>query len=285
MIRIPELPCPAVRDATESAAAWRTPVRREYWLPHDEHLDLAVGLPRQQIFGCGGPPQASWSSWGQEENQSWNIGSGIEGLREFDKVCLREDHNWRLARRRSAGSPQVNSRQQQKNCRSANDDERLLFHFANRSAMNAAISCGNRIIPSTTTTETHNKTCPILRPRMEHCLARLCCQNPSTMSPTASPNSQGRRTVKKALAAPAPRAAAKPSGRQQLIVATELKIAATDAEIPVPCFTAVPPRAPLQSHDESIRLGAIQSGLTPDTSGNLLHIPSIERTLPQRPGH
>jgi hypothetical protein len=42
--------------------------------------------------------------------------------------------------------------------------------------------------------------------------------------------------VKNALAAPAPSAAAKPSGRQQLIVATELRIAASDAEMPVLCF-------------------------------------------------
>ncbi len=87
MIRIPELPCPAVRDATESAATWRTPVRREYWLPHDEHLDLAVGLPYQQVFGCGGPPQTGRSSRGQEENQSWNIGGGVEYSREFAEVC------------------------------------------------------------------------------------------------------------------------------------------------------------------------------------------------------
>jgi len=46
--------------------------------------------------------------------------------------------------------------------------------------------------------------------------------------------------VKKALAAPAPRAAANPSGRQQLIVATELTIATNEAETPVPCFMACP---------------------------------------------
>jgi hypothetical protein len=43
--------------------------------------------------------------------------------------------------------------------------------------------------------------------------------------------------VKNALAAPTPTAAAKPNGRQQVIVAIELRIAAIDAEMPAPCFT------------------------------------------------
>ena len=45
--------------------------------------------------------------------------------------------------------------------------------------------------------------------------------------------------MKKAPAAPVPTAAAKPRGKQQLIVATELTIAANDAETPVPCLTAI----------------------------------------------
>ncbi len=84
--------------------------------------------------------------------------------------------------------------------------------------MNAAISCGNRIIPSTTTRAIQSSTFPIKRPRIEHCFARCCCQNPTPKSATDRPKSHGRSVVKKALAAPAPRAAANPSGRQQLIV-------------------------------------------------------------------
>jgi hypothetical protein len=49
--------------------------------------------------------------------------------------------------------------------------------------------------------------------------------------------------VAKALAAPAPMAAANPYGRQQLIVATELRIATNDAEMPVSCFMVYPRRA------------------------------------------
>jgi hypothetical protein len=53
------------------------------------------------------------------------------------------------------------------------------------------------------------------------------------MKTTEKPKSQGRKVVKNALAAPAPNAAANPIGRQQLIVATEPKIASSDAEMPV----------------------------------------------------
>jgi len=57
------------------------------------------------------------------------------------------------------------------------------------------------------------------------------------MNTPESPNNHGRSVVKNALAAPAPRAAANPTGRQQPIVATEPKIASKDAEMPVP-FTS-----------------------------------------------
>ena len=110
--------------------------------------------------------------------------------------------------------------------------------------MNAAISCGNRIIPRTTTTAAQNTKLPILRPRIEHCLARCCCQNPRPSSPIDSPKSHGRSVVKNALVAPAPSAAAKPNGRQQLIVAMELRIAPTEAEMPVASFNARSLREP-----------------------------------------
>src|SRR5579862_1791026 len=79
---------------------------------------------------------------------------------------------------------------------------------------------------------------PTHLPRMAHCLARCCCQNPKTSSESERPINQGRRVMKKALAASTPRAPANPSGRQQLIVAKELRIAPKDAEIPVPCLIA-----------------------------------------------
>src|SRR6266478_4601985 len=106
--------------------------------------------------------------------------------------------------------------------------------------MNPAICWGNRIIPKTTTNAAQSSTLPSNLPRTAHCLARCCCQNPRPSNATERPKSQGRSVVKKALAAPAPRAAANPSGRQQLIVATELSIATNEADTPVPCFMACP---------------------------------------------
>src|SRR5260370_13084858 len=170
----------------------------------------------------------------------------MECFLELPEISFRKCDNRILAARRRAGTPQVYGGQQYENCRHPHTDQAFSFHFPeNLSAMNAAISCGNRIIPTPTTRAVQSSTFPISRPRIEHCLARCCCQNPRPSKTTERPKSHGRSVVKKALAAPAPRAAANPSGRQQLIVATELKIAASDAEMPVPSFkTSAPPRPP-----------------------------------------
>jgi hypothetical protein len=74
--------------------------------------------------------------------------------------------------------------------------------------------------------------------------------------------------VKNALAAPAPRAAANPSGRQQLIVATELSIATTDADTPVPCLTVCPHAALPARLGESLPQAEDQLLLIQDTNGN-----------------
>src|SRR5215467_9557512 len=120
----------------------------------------------------------------------------------------------------------------------------------------------------TTATADHNRTLPSTLPRTAHCLARCCCQNPSAIRAIETPKSQGRNVVKRALAAPAPKAAAKPSGRQQLIVATELRIAPTDAEMPVPCFTPIPLDGPLTLLDEPFPLVGDRSALIPGTNGS-----------------
>ena len=102
--------------------------------------------------------------------------------------------------------------------------------------MNPAICCGNKIIPKTTITASQRSALPTNLPRTAHCLARCCCQNPNPIDTTESPRSQGRSVVENALAAPAPKAAANPSGRQHPIVAMELRIATNETEMPVPCF-------------------------------------------------
>ena len=244
MLRVPELARSAVCNSCERAATRWPPIRCEDRLPYYKHPHPSAGLPRQQLLSCGGPPQTSRSSRRQEQNQPRNVGLGIERFLELPEISFRQCDNRILATGRRAGTPQVPSRQQYKDCSYRHPYEPF-FHFPeNLSAMNAAISCGNRIIPNTTTRAVHRSTFPIMRPRIEHCLARCCCQKPKASSATDSPKSHGRNVMKKALAAPAPSAAAKPSGRQQLIVATALKVAASDAEMPVPCFKTSSPRGP-----------------------------------------
>src|SRR6266403_5724366 len=134
--------------------------------------------------------------------------------------------------------------------------------------MNPAICWGNRIIPKTTTNAAQSSTLPSNLPRTAHCLARCCCQNPRPSKATERPKSQGRSVVKKAPAAPAPRAAANPSGRQQLMVATELRIATKEAETPVPCFILIPLAGLRSPPDESFPRREDRLAAIPDTSDN-----------------
>src|SRR5580692_6267213 len=134
--------------------------------------------------------------------------------------------------------------------------------------MNPAICWGKRIIATTTTNSAQRSTLPINLPLTAHCLARCCCQNPKPSNTTERPKSQGRNVVKKALAAPAPTAAANPSGRQQLIVATELKIATNEAEMPVPVFTICPLAALPALLGELLPRVEDRLVSTPDTTGN-----------------
>src|SRR5262249_6125479 len=120
----------------------------------------------------------------------------------------------------------------------------------------------------TTATAAHNRTLPTTLPRTAHFLARCCCQNPNAIRTTDTPKSQGRKVVKKALAAPAPKAAAKPSGRQQLMVAMALRIAPSDAEMPWACFTAIPVAAPQEPLDEPFPLVAGPLAWNQDISGS-----------------
>jgi hypothetical protein len=216
--------------------------------------------------------------------QAWNVGFGIECFLELPRISFRECENRLLAARRRARTPSLRNRQQYKSCRDRSADEPSLLHRPeNLSAMNAAISCGNRIIPNTTMRAFHRRTFPITWPRIEHCFARCCCQNPRPSSPTAHPKSHGRNIVKNALAAPAPSAAAEPIGRQQLIVATELRIAASDAEMPVPCFNTSSLRGPRRRRDAPSQREGDRFRPSPDTSGSSKQTPSPWTTLAQRP--
>src|SRR5215471_21811212 len=91
----------------------------------------------------------------------------------------------------------------------------------------------------TTATAVQSKTLLIHLPRTEHCFARRRCQKPKPISTTEKPNNHGRIVVEKTPAVPVPSAAANPNGRQQPNVATELRIAPTDADTPTSGFIGV----------------------------------------------
>src|ERR1700680_1112354 len=172
MLRVPELACAAICNSCERVATRWPPVRCKDRLPYDKHPHLSVGVPRQQLLSCGGPPQTGWSSRRQQQDQPRNARLGIERPFELPDISFRKCDNGLLAAWRRAGTPQVRHRQQYKNYRHRDADEPFPFHLPeNLSAMNAAISCGNRITPSTTTRAVHSSTFPINRPRIEQCLA------------------------------------------------------------------------------------------------------------------
>src|ERR1700677_1664280 len=145
--------------------------------------------------------------------------------------------------------------------------------------MNPAICWGKRIIPATTTNAAQSSTLPSNLPRTAHCFARCCCQNPRPSNTTERPKSQERNVVKKGLAAPAPRAAANPSGRQQLIVATELRIATSEAEMPVPVFTICPLAALPALLGESLPRVEDRLVSIPDTNGSSAQSSALSATL------
>ncbi len=91
--------------------------------------------------------------------------------------------------------------------------------------------------------------------------------------------------VKKALAAPAPKAAANPSGRQQTIVVSELNIAASEAEMPVPCLTVFSLAGLLALRGESIPRVEDQFAPNQNTGGNSARSSVPSAVLRRRPVH
>jgi hypothetical protein len=66
MLRVPKLACASVCNSSDGGTTRRSPVRRQNRLPYYKHTDLSVGVPRQQLLSCGGPPQTSRSSRRQQ---------------------------------------------------------------------------------------------------------------------------------------------------------------------------------------------------------------------------
>src|SRR5258705_3763532 len=111
MLGVPKLAHSAVCNSSERAATRWSPIRCEDRFPYHEHAHLSVGVSRQQLLSCGGPPQTGWSSWRQQQDQAWNVGVGIERLLELRRISFRECDNRLLAAWRGAGTPQIRSRQ------------------------------------------------------------------------------------------------------------------------------------------------------------------------------
>jgi hypothetical protein len=86
--------------------------------------------------------------------------------------------------------------------------------------------------------------------------------------------------MENALATRAPSAAAKPSGRQQLIIATELRIAASSAEMPVPCFKRRFLRGPRRRRDAASQQEEDRFRPSPDKSGSSSHVRRLGESLP-----
>ncbi len=103
VLRVPELARSAVCDSPQRAATRRSPVRREDRLPYHKHPHLSVGVSRQQLLNCGGPPQTGCSSRRQQQDQARNASLGIECFLELPEISFRECDNrllpaWRRAR-------------------------------------------------------------------------------------------------------------------------------------------------------------------------------------------
>ncbi len=88
MLRVPELACATVCNSCERAATRWSPVRCEDRLPHNEYPHLSVGVPRQQLLSCGGPPQTGWSSRRKQQDQPRHVRLRIERFLELPDICL-----------------------------------------------------------------------------------------------------------------------------------------------------------------------------------------------------
>jgi hypothetical protein len=55
VLRIPKLSHTAVRNSSQSTPAWQSPISCEDRLPDNEHAELPLWVPSQELLNCGGP--------------------------------------------------------------------------------------------------------------------------------------------------------------------------------------------------------------------------------------
>ncbi len=160
MMRIPELFRADIRNSPQRAPARRAPVGCQYWLPHYQHAEPRVRVPLQYLFGCGGPPQTCRSGRRQQQNQPRTIDRFIERVLELREIAFGERCKSLLPGWHGGPYPQIGSSRKRKR-REKTNGEGLPIHLAvpaKRSAINPAISCGNKIIPMTSATADQSNT-------------------------------------------------------------------------------------------------------------------------------
>lgn len=98
-MRIPELANSAIRDSCERAGDWRTPVGGQDRFPHNLDAQIPLGMFRQKLLGCGGPPQTCWSSGREQQDEQRRGARRIRGHGEPAEILRGEGKKRRLARR------------------------------------------------------------------------------------------------------------------------------------------------------------------------------------------
>jgi hypothetical protein len=83
MVGVPKLPGSLVRHYAEGAAAGRSEIRGQDWLPDDQNAQLRIGAAGKKLSGCEGPPQTRCSSWGEQKDDARPICRGIKRVLEF----------------------------------------------------------------------------------------------------------------------------------------------------------------------------------------------------------
>ena len=121
MLRVPELPHPAIIQTVQHTGTGRAPIGREHRLPHCEHYHLAFGVVLEDGLDRGGPPQTGRSSWRKQENDAQFGRRPIEFRLQGGKRCAVHFHERWLTGRRMARSREVNAAENSQYGRCEND--------------------------------------------------------------------------------------------------------------------------------------------------------------------
>jgi len=121
MRRIPKLSGSLVCDSAEGAAAWRSKIRGQDRLPHDQDAEFCVRMAGEKLFGCGGPPQTCCSCRREQEDDARFVCRGVKRALEFGEAGCRQNEERRLSRGCLGRSPKIYTREQQQG-RKGNSD-------------------------------------------------------------------------------------------------------------------------------------------------------------------